>query len=149
MLFRSARDSGALQPTLHVRSLDQFATTSFPGTEGAINAFWSPDGLWIGFVTVQNTMGKVSASGGPVSQLATEVDRTNGVPSWGDGHFIVFTSNDYAFRVGDGGGAVTPLIDSTKNPPLAASPVVLPGSGAVLLAVCGGRRPLHAIASSA
>jgi hypothetical protein len=62
-----ALDSGATQPTLHVRSLDQFTSVSFPGTEGAFNVFWSPDGLWIGFLTVQRTMGKVAASGGPVT----------------------------------------------------------------------------------
>jgi len=135
----AAFDSGATQPTLHVRSLDQFTSVSFPGTEGTMNTFWSPDGLWIGFLTAQRTIGKVAASGGPVSQLATgALDRTNGAPSWGDDHFIVYHDNERAMRVSDGGGAPMPLVDSTKNPRGSAAPLVLPGSRAVLLAVCSG-----------
>jgi serine/threonine-protein kinase len=134
----AAIDSGATQSTLHVRSLDQFTAVSLPGTEGAFNAFWSPDGLWIGFVTVQRTIGKVAVTGGPVTLLATVVDRTNGAPSWGDDHFIVFMARELARRVSDGGGAATLLVDSTKSRPYAAAPMVLPGSRAVLLAVCSG-----------
>ncbi|MDX2262182.1 MAG: protein kinase [Gemmatimonadales bacterium] len=131
----AAFDSGATQATLHVRSLDQFTSVSFPGTEGAFNVFWSPDGLWIGFLTTQRTVSKVAASGGPVSQLATGADRTNGAPSWGDDHFIVYHVNERAMRVSDGGGATMPLVDSTKNPRGSAAPLVLPGSRAVLLAI--------------
>ena len=134
----AASDSGGTEPTLHVRSLDQFTAISIPGTEGAFNAFWSPDGLWVGFLTVQRTIGKVSASGGPVSLLASNVDRTNGTPSWGDDHFIVYSAGNLPMRMSDGGGAAKPLVDSTKSPLLAASSVVLPGSRAVLLAVCRG-----------
>lgn len=121
-----------------MRSLDQFTSISFPGTEGAFNVFWSPDGLWIGFLTVRRAIGKVAASGGPVSQLVNSADRTAGAPSWGDDHFIVYHDNDRAMRVSDGGGATMPLVDSTKNPRGSSAPVVLPGSRAVLLAVCSG-----------
>jgi eukaryotic-like serine/threonine-protein kinase len=133
-----AADSGAAARTLHVRSLDQFRTTSFPGTEGAVSVFWSPDGLWIGVVTVGRTILKVSASGGPVSQLVSSVDRDDGAPSWGDDHFIVYTNGGVPMRVGDGGGAATPLVDTMKAKVLSVAPTLLPGSHALLLSVCHG-----------
>ena len=134
----AASDSGASKLTLHVRSLDQFTTTSFPGTEDAVNAFWSPDGLWIGVVTNNGTILKVSASGGPASPLATDADRSFGAPAWGDDHFIVYTRSGVPFRVGDGGGTATILIDTTKATKRGIAPVLLPGSRALLFAVCRG-----------
>ena len=134
----AALDSGASATTLHVRSLDQFTTTSYPGTENVLNAFWSPDGLWIGAVTFNRTMIKVSASGGPASLLATNVDRGEGKPTWGDDHFIVYTSDNFPHRVGDGGGAATTLVDTTNANGRGVSPVLLPGSRAFLLTVCHG-----------
>jgi serine/threonine-protein kinase len=132
----AANDSGASQPTLHLRSLDQFTSTAFPGTEGVLNVFWSPDGLWIGALTINRTILKVSASGGPASLLATGADLTYGVPSWGDDHFIVYMVNGFPTRVGDGGGAATTLVDTTRSNARGDSPVLLPGSRAVLMAVC-------------
>ncbi len=34
---------------LYVRPLDRFETQTLPGTEGASNPFFSPDGNWLGF----------------------------------------------------------------------------------------------------
>ena len=132
-----AVDSGASVPSLHVRSLDQFNATTFPGTEGAANPFFSPDGLWIGFITnLDRAVRKVAASGGPVSQVATGAGFGFGAPSWGDDHSIVYpTQLGRTARVRDGGGTPTILLDSTKVK-FAISPVVLPGSRAVLLSVC-------------
>ncbi|HEY8063046.1 MAG TPA: protein kinase, partial [Gemmatimonadales bacterium] len=138
----AATDSGGSQPTLHLRSLDQFTTTSFPGTEGAVNVFWSPDGLWIGVLTGNRTILKVSASGGPASLLATGADRGNAPPSWGDNHFIVYTATGVPFRIGDGGGTATMLLDTTKWKTRGIAPVLLPGGRALLMAVC------HSVASS-
>ncbi|HXD22480.1 MAG TPA: serine/threonine-protein kinase, partial [Gemmatimonadaceae bacterium] len=77
-----ALDSGMSAPTLHVRSLDQFATTTIPATENAILPFFSPDGLWIGFVTTSDhTIRKVSAAGGPVSPVVSDVAIIDGTPS--------------------------------------------------------------------
>ncbi|MGH7593797.1 MAG: hypothetical protein ACRELE_08110, partial [Gemmatimonadales bacterium] len=134
----AAFDSGASTPTLHLRTLDQFTTTAFPGTEGALDVFFSPDGLWIGVLTSNTTILKVSASGGPASQLATGADRSLGAPSWGDDHFIVYTVGGFPTRVSDGGGAATPLVDTMKSNAFGGSPVVLPGGRALLMAVCHG-----------
>jgi eukaryotic-like serine/threonine-protein kinase len=139
-----ATDSGATQPSLHLRTLDQFTSTAFPGTEGAVSVFWSPDGLWIGMVTNGRAILKVSASGGPVSPLASGADRNTGA-SWGDNHVIAFTLNTgWPAKVSDGGGAITMLVDTLKRvdstTPTArgAAPVLLPGRRAMLMAVCHG-----------
>ena len=132
-----AIDSGSAAPSLHVRSLDQFTTTTFPGTEPAGLPFFSPDGLWIGYVTLSDhTIRKVAVTGGPVSPVAPDAALLYGAPSWGDDHSIVYvTRRGFAARVRDGGGAAALLADTTKVG-LVDSPVVLPGNRAVLLAVC-------------
>ena len=130
-----AIDSGAPAPTLHVRSLDQFTTKTFAGTEATYLPFFSPDGLWIGFVTNDGTIRKVASNGGPVSTVTSGATITDGVPSWGDDHSIVFTMNDHPARVPDGGGAPTTLVGAPKVP-RGFSPVMLPGSRALLLSLC-------------
>ena len=133
----SATDSGARAVRLHVRMLDQFTATPIPGTEGALNPFFSPDGLWIGFVTgVDGTLRKVAATGGPVSALATEVTPTLGSASWGDDGFIVYPNQRGRLaRVSAGGGTSVLLTDSAMIA-FARAPVVLPGGRAILLAGC-------------
>jgi len=48
---------------LAVRSLDRFDPVVIPGTEGALNPFFSPDGEWIGYFTRSSLM-KVQVGGG-------------------------------------------------------------------------------------
>jgi serine/threonine-protein kinase len=48
---------------LYRRPMDQFEAVPIPGTEGAYNPFFSPDGQWIGFFA-GNNMKKVSILGG-------------------------------------------------------------------------------------
>jgi len=44
---------------LFTRSLDQPKAAELPGTEGAIFPFFSPDGQWVGFATL-NKLNKIS-----------------------------------------------------------------------------------------
>jgi serine/threonine-protein kinase len=131
-----ARDAAQADGALHVRSLDQFTSTTIPGTENVLNPFYSPDGLWIGFTSPQERgLRKVAANGGPVSQVATDVALSYGAASWADDHSIVYMSRAaFPTRVGDGGGPANGLVDTTKV--IAASPFVLPGSRSMLLTVC-------------
>ncbi len=132
-----AFDSSAAIWSIHVRSLDQFTTTSIPGTDVTGNPFFSPDGLWIGFVNlVTRTMYKVSVAGGPVSQIVTDASSAS-VPSWGDDHTIIYAAlGGRLARVSDGGGEPTILVDSAKLSAFAMAPVMLPGSRAALVTVC-------------
>ena len=47
-----ARPPGASVNMLATRLMDQFKPSILPGTEGALDPFFSPDGQWIGFYAV-------------------------------------------------------------------------------------------------
>ena len=133
-----AIDSSTARPMLYLRSLDQLTAIAIPGTEDAAAPFFSPDGLWIGFVTASGDIKKVSASGGPVSRLATGAERGS-TPSWGDDHGIVYHALGVPTRVADAGGAPAPLVDSTNRDLRGVAPFVLPGGRAMLWTQCGYR----------
>jgi Tol biopolymer transport system component len=52
---------------LYQRPLDLFDSTAIPGTEGAFNPFFSPDGQWIGFFTTTHLKKVPVAGGTPVT----------------------------------------------------------------------------------
>ena len=137
----AARDSASSRTRLFVRAIDQLAATPLAGTEDAINPFFSPDGLWIGFVTfTDRTVRKVAAGGGPVSALAGEAALSYGAAAWGDDGVITFTLRSGALaRVSSGGGTATVVTDSLKVG-AALAPRSLPGGRAVIFAACPERR---------
>ncbi len=49
---------------LLVRRLDDVRAHALAGTEGAVSAFPSPDGRWIGFFTLDDKLKKVPVDGG-------------------------------------------------------------------------------------
>ncbi len=137
-LAYAAFDSVSTVPMLHLRALDQFTSTTFRGTEAAYAPFFSPDGLWIGFLTPNREVKKIAISGGPVTTLVTGAALTRGAPSWGDDHAITFPGQGAGpvWRAGDGGGVPTLLFDSTKVGGMA--PFVLPGGQTALYTLCAG-----------
>jgi len=75
-------------PQLYLRDLDSLETRILPGTEGARNPFFSPDGEWVGFFSGSRLM-KVSLQGGlPQTLCETPLDDLGG--SWSAAGFIVF-----------------------------------------------------------
>ncbi len=56
-----ARQSGTQQ--LYLRALDSLEARPIPGTDGAVNPFFSPDDQWLGFFVGQK-LKKISVSGG-------------------------------------------------------------------------------------
>jgi serine/threonine-protein kinase len=133
-----AIDSSTARHMLYLRALDQLTATALPGTKDATTPFFSPDGLWIGFVTANGDLKKVPATGGPVSRLATGVERSS-IPSWGDDHRIVYHVAGVPTRIADGGGAPAALVDSTNRELRGTGYVVLPGGRAMLWRQCGYR----------
>ena len=83
-----ARAGGSDQ--IYVRDLDSFASRALPGTEGATNPFFSPDGQWIGFFT-EDALKKIAVGGGPLTTLARVAEYSRGGTWGGDGN-IVFAS---------------------------------------------------------
>lgn len=52
---------------------DAAVAEQLPGTEGAISPFFSPDGKWIGFVTMDGKLKKLPMAGGTPMTLAEDV----------------------------------------------------------------------------
>ena len=70
--------SGTGDRALWVRSLDSAGARLIAGTEGGLNAFWSPDSQSILFRTADQGWRKVDAAGGPPRGLPTVFDAQQG-----------------------------------------------------------------------
>ena len=134
---------GAGARQIVVRALDELQPTAIQ-IEGEVGSlFFSPDGQWIGFFDVVNTLRKVATFGGP----PVTVSRTAGTPtgaSWSPDDTIIFTTSDPAssglLRVAAGGGE--PEVLTTPNRDRGElshqTPQVLPGGQAVLFTITTG-----------
>jgi serine/threonine-protein kinase len=120
-------------PELFVRPLNQLLAMRLPGTDNAIQPFFSPDGEWIGFFA-DAKLKKVSAHGGPVVTLAAAPSARGG--SWSDDGTIVFsphqTPGTQLMRVAAGGGDAEPWGSLADGEAIQISPQVLRGGAAVL-----------------
>ena len=76
-------------PQLATRTLDQPKATAMSGTEGGSDAFFSPDGQWIGFFA-GGKLKKVAVQGGAPVTLCDAADPRGG--SWGEDGNIIFIS---------------------------------------------------------
>jgi len=79
--------SGA-RPQLYVRRLDQLEAMPLPGTEDAVQPFFSPDGNWVGFFA-GSTIKKVAITGGVPLTITDGVLQPRG-GAWGPNETIVF-----------------------------------------------------------
>jgi eukaryotic-like serine/threonine-protein kinase len=110
-----AADAGA-GSALYRRSLDQVEGVRIPGTEGAQQPFFSPDGAWVGFIA-DRKIHKIVLAGGARITLAEAPSLASGA-SWGPMDSIVFATGQVGLAmVAASGGAVTPLSlpDSTNQ----------------------------------
>jgi serine/threonine-protein kinase len=120
---------------LYVRPLERLAARAIPGTEGAYNPFFSPDGRWIGF-TADGKLKKVRVDGGPPSTIC-DASQLRGA-SWAEDGTIVFTprSEGGLARVSAEGGSPETL--TTPVPAKEGShrwPQYLPGARLVLFTI--------------
>jgi len=133
-LAYAAREHGP--STLRVRRLDRREAAELPGTEGARNPFFSPDGDWIGFFNSLKLC-KVSVHGGlPVVLAESGQDRFG---TWLRDGTIVFARDTTSplLRVPSAGGvpvAVTAL-DSTQQERTHRFPCALAGGPWVVFTV--------------
>ena len=138
------------QRALYVRPLDQSVATVMPGTEGAVNPFFSPDGQWVGYWSA-GQIRKVPLRGGPSVPVLTPPDTGQTVQmvpvfgaSWGDDDRIVFgVGASGLMQISAAGGTVTELtaLNSERREFSHRLPHVLPGSDAVLFTVTHNRFP--------
>ena len=93
---------------LMLRGLDEFDATTAPGTDGAYNPFFSPDGQWVGFWAYGHFK-KAPVGGGPAVEVCEAGDSLGA--SWGDDGLIVFGggTGQGLFVVSADGGPAKPL----------------------------------------
>jgi Tol biopolymer transport system component len=118
---------------LFIRNLDQLEPNRVSGSEGAYNPFFSPDGEWIAFFTLE-ALKKVSVFGGTPLTLAEVTQNRGG--AWGTDGTIIFAQNPNSglMRIPDTGGVPEPLteLDKESGETTHRWPSFLPDSQAVI-----------------
>ena len=130
----AASGSGG-QPQLFLQALDQFQPRVIPGTEGAQNPFFSPDGQWVGF-TADGALRRVSVTAGtPVAICDIPAIGPSGA-DWGSDNRIVFTARGL-WQVSAAGDTPEQLTipDTEKGERGHYWPQILPGGNAVLFTI--------------
>jgi Tol biopolymer transport system component len=126
-------------PQLYLRALDNPEAKSIPGTDGAFNPFFSPDGQWIGFFA-ERKMKKVSISRG-APQILCDAGRSRGA-TWGPDDTIIFSPSlsSGLWRVSASGGQPQMLTapDASKSEYSHRYPQVLPGGKGVVFTALRG-----------
>ena len=119
--------------TLYIRDVNQVAAHTMPGTEGADQPFFSPDGQWIGFFA-EGKLKKVSVAGGAPLTLADASGARGG--TWGTDNSIIFAPSAASalLRVSADGGSPQPAttLDRTQNEASHRWPQFLPGGEAIV-----------------
>jgi eukaryotic-like serine/threonine-protein kinase len=135
-LVYAAIQNGTAQ--LYLRPMDNLEARLLPGTEGAINPFFSPDGQWLGFFA-DGKLKKVAVSGGAALTLAEAVPDYGS--SWGSQGMIAFARGGPLLlgQISDPGGTSQPLTHLEKAEVAHRWPEFLPGGKAVLFAASNSR----------
>ena len=134
-----AASSGPGRLMLYRRALDRLSGEPIPGTEGAVQPFFSPDGRSLAFFTVGGELKKVALDGSPPVSLAKEMQNGRfafGV--WRDDNVIVFSAFQNLFQISADGGTPAPL--TTLGEGATADlwhqyPAVVPSTGDIIFTV--------------
>jgi Tol biopolymer transport system component len=102
--FIARTESG--KRSIWIRPLSSLSVTALPGTDDALQLFWSPNSASIGFFA-EGKLKRIEASGGPPQVLADAPNPSGG--TWNGNDVILFAGNQYEViqRVAAAGGAVT------------------------------------------
>jgi Tol biopolymer transport system component len=120
---------------LYTRLLDDLQIKPIPGTKGARNPFFSPDGQWVGFFTTQGQLKKVSLAGGEPVTLLDELQWSSVLfGSWGQDNHIIFDGNLGLRRILADGGDPKIIVtsDAEKGHIWPRFPYYLPGGKAII-----------------
>jgi hypothetical protein len=121
---------------LWIKAQDQVAPIAISGTDGALNAFFSPDGAWIGFTTADGKLKKIPVTGGAAIPIADSANSTYPAGAWLEDGSVLFNDRGFQLRrVPAEGGA--PVPGAAKPASLAIVAIQpLPGSRGALLTLC-------------
>jgi serine/threonine-protein kinase len=118
---------------LHLRSISGTESSVIPGTAGALNPVFSPDGKWIAFWMFNDrSLKKIALTGGapvPLTPLQIAPSSLN----W-EGDTLVYAAAGGIFAVPASGGQPEVWV-ATKPPELANNPQILDGGNAVLFSL--------------
>ena len=122
------------ESSLWLRSLSDESARELPGTEGAIEGFWSPDSAWIGYGVgaPANELKRVSIDGGSPITLCELPSQTNFLGgTWSpDGERIVFSSGLALYEIAARGGQPQLLFDASGEArSVSTFPHFLPANG--------------------
>ena len=137
LLVYAAVSEATAQSRLYLRPMDSFEATPIPGSEGANNLFFSPDGQWVGF-HAGDALKKYSLESGSIFTICTVPLGIVGA-SWGEDDTIIFGTRGRSGlrRVSASGGSPEVLTepDTLRGEGTHVMPQVLPGSRAVLFSM--------------
>lgn len=126
---------------IFVRNVNDLVARELPGTRGALNAFVSPDGKWIGFITDDDKLQRVGVNGGPPTVLAGVFRYADG--AWIGSDRIVTTSyGEQGLSVlSVNGGGLRPLtrLDTLRRESGHGRPFVLPGERTLVFLIAHDR----------
>jgi Tol biopolymer transport system component len=130
---------------LYRRELSRLAAQPVSGTEGASQPFFSPDGMWLGFVDRTGNLRKVSLSGEPpITILSLPPQQLFGGASWGtDGQILVGRMFDGLYKVSANGGTSESVTSLGADEALHLGPQHLPGGAAALFTIIDGQGGYH------
>lgn len=124
-------------PELFVRELGRFESHSIPGTEGAFDPFFAPDGVWIGFFS-GTRLKKVSLLGGDPVTIC-EARNPYGA-TWGANGLIVFADSEGSSlkQVSSSGGTPKVIVRPAQEEGTFTAPSFLPDGSALLFNTAAG-----------
>ena len=112
--------------------------TSIAGTEGGVSPFFSPDGRWIGYITIDGRLRKVPVSGGGSMTLSEEAAPEYKAATWLDDGTIVYADSrgGLSRAPADGGQSVRVPVAERVGQAITLWP--LPGSRGFIVSACAG-----------
>jgi eukaryotic-like serine/threonine-protein kinase len=136
IVYTDSTDGGYM---LMRKSRDAAAAVTMAGTGGAVSPFFSPDGRWVGYVTLDGRVRKVPVDGGGSVTVAEDAHQEYKFGTWLDNGSIVYVVSGSLFgRVPSDGGGVDTLMQQNGRTWDIAGMSPLPGSRGFLFTDCGG-----------
>jgi serine/threonine-protein kinase len=133
------RGDAAPRRMLFRRSLDQLAVSAMPGTDGAAQPFFAPDGRSVAFFALGGELKRVPLDGGaPVTIARGLLNPQWSFGVWRDDDTIVFGTFDRLMQVPAAGGTPTELLALGDGPGADLwhhFPAVVPSTGDIIFTV--------------